>query len=209
VLRRHGVALGEALRVCLDFPLPYVQIRHKDEWDREFLKELETSAALEHRGRLILNDRADYARMFGLGLHVGQEDLPPREARGVVGESAAMGFSTHNAEQLEAAPFEVLDYVALGPIFGTASKENPDPVVGVENLRAWKGLARRPLVAIGGITLASAPAVLAAGADCVGLISALWQSPYTLEGFGNEIETWLKALADSRRDWDYSTRRRS
>jgi thiamine-phosphate pyrophosphorylase len=194
LLEAHRIPLRAAVEAALSFPVRYVQIRHKSAFDRDALSRLEECAALAHGGRLILNDRADYARMFGLGLHVGQEDLPPREAREILGPESELGFSTHNEAQLASAPFASLSYVALGPIFGTKSKARPDPEVGLEKLRAWRRLSPLPLVAIGGITLETAPAVLEAGADFVSIISALWPAPYTLETFGHEIETWLKTL---------------
>lgn len=199
LLAAHQIPLIAAVEAALSFPVQYVQIRHKAQFDRETLAQIEECSKLPHRGRLILNDRADYARMLGLGLHVGQEDLPPREARQILGpfvpgQGGELGFSTHNEAQLAAAPFESLSYVALGPIFGTRSKEKPDPEVGLEKLRAWRGLSPLPLVAIGGITLETAPAVLEAGADFVSIISALWPAPYTLKAFGHQIDTWLKTL---------------
>lgn len=194
LLEAHGIPLCAAVEAALAFPLRFVQIRHKGAFDRAILESIEECAKLPHHGRLILNDRADYARMLGLGLHVGQDDLPPSEARAILGPGRELGFSTHNAEQLAAAPFDQLSYVALGPIFGTKSKEKPDPEVGLSNLRAWRSLSPLPLVAIGGITLESAPAVIEAGADFVSIISALWPAPYTLKAFGHQIDTWLKTL---------------
>lgn len=199
LLGAHNIPLIAAVETALSFPVHYVQIRHKAAFDRAILAQVEECAKLSHSGRLVLNDRADYARMFGLGLHVGQADLPPQEARRILGPYEAgkggeLGFSTHNEAQLAAAPFKTLSYVALGPIFGTKSKENPDPEVGLENLRAWRPLSPLPLVAIGGITLETAPSVLEAGADFVSIISALWPAPYTLKAFGHQIDTWLKTL---------------
>jgi thiamine-phosphate pyrophosphorylase len=188
------VPLKEASILALSFPLSMVQIRHKGAFDRRFTDELAQLADAGHGGRLILNDRVDYAAMFGMGAHVGQDDLPAGAAREVLGGTALLGLSTHNEQQLSAAPDELLDYVALGPVFGTRSKENPDPVVGLENLRAWRGRTSLPLVAIGGISLANAAEVAAAGADYFAVISALWPPPYTLKSFGHEIETWLKLL---------------
>ncbi len=205
LLRRHQIPLLDAVRVALDFPLPWIQIRHKGHFDRVWLRDLESCAALPHQGRLILNDRADYARLYGLGLHVGQDDLPPAAARDLLGSQAVIGLSTHSAAQLQLAPYSHLTYVALGPIFSTSSKANPDPVVGVSQLAAWRKHAPCPLVAIGGLSLENAAAVQRAGADFLALISALWRPPYTLVGFGNEIETWLKTLADSKEASDSST----
>jgi len=125
----------------------------------------------------IVNDRADIARMSGAaGVHVGQEDLAPSDARQVVGDDAIVGVSTHSAAQLEVAVSEPVDYIAIGPVFGTASKERADPVVGLEGVRRAKLIARdqgRPLVAIGGITLERASSVIQAGADVIAVISDL------------------------------------
>jgi thiamine-phosphate pyrophosphorylase len=107
-------------------------------------------------------------------LHLGQDDLPPSAARKVVSAGTLIGFSTHNERQLREAAAEPADYLALGPIFGTASKHNPDPVVGIDELRRLRALTDRPLVAIGGITRANALVVLAEGADAVAIIGDLF-----------------------------------
>jgi thiamine-phosphate pyrophosphorylase len=91
-----------------------------------------------------------------------------------VGPAILIGFSTHNERQLRAAAAEPANYLALGPIFGTSSKLNPDPVVGLDELRRLRMLTDRPLVAIGGITRQNAQAVLAAGADAVAIIGDLF-----------------------------------
>jgi thiamine-phosphate pyrophosphorylase len=132
-------------------------------------------ASLGRRGvRVIVNDRADIAAMVGAGgVHVGQEDLPAEDARRVCGKSLWVGVSTHNTEQLRAADRTSADYIAVGPIFPTGTKENPDPVVGIDFLRAARKLTRKPLVAIGGITVESASEVYAAGADSIAVIGDL------------------------------------
>ena len=132
-------------------------------------------ARLGPRGvRVIVNDRADIAAMVGAGgVHVGQEDLPVEDARRVCGKSLWVGVSTHNLEQLRAAGRTSADYIAVGPIFPTSTKENPDPVVGIEFLRAARKITGKPLVAIGGITVESAGEVYAAGADSVAVIGDL------------------------------------
>ena len=107
---------------------------------------------------------------------MGQDDLPPAAARTVIGPEATLGFSTHNEKQLREANSEPVDYIALGPIFSTGSKRNPDPVVGLEELARLRPIASKPLVAIGGITLDNSRAVLDAGADSVAVISALLPS---------------------------------
>ncbi|MFL6284963.1 MAG: thiamine phosphate synthase, partial [Pyrinomonadaceae bacterium] len=124
---------------------------------------------------LIINDRADIALALGAdGVHLGQDDMPPEAARSLLGGGAVVGFSTHGVEQAIAAARLPVDYIAVGPIFKTASKENPDPVVGLEGLRRVReAVGRLPLVAIGGVTRENVPSVLDAGADSVAVISAL------------------------------------
>ena len=165
------------------------------------IAQAERIAALcaRYQALFIIDDRADIARLLGAGVHLGQEDLPPRLARRIVGPEAVIGFSTHNAEQLEAAAEEPVDYLALGPIFETSSKERPDPVVGLERLRAWRRLTERPLVAIGGITRANAPAVLAAGADSVAVIGDLLADPCSPERLRERMEQWQRLVKRQRR----------
>jgi thiamine-phosphate pyrophosphorylase len=128
--------------------------------------------------RLIMNDRADLclAAEFD-GVHVGQEDLSPESVRGIIGAGRWLGVSTHNPEQMVEADRTSADYVAIGPVFSTSSKEKPDPVVGLEGVRRARDLTRKPLVAIGGITRENAAAVIAAGADSVAVISDLLREP--------------------------------
>lgn len=136
---------------------------------------LELCRRLAPKGvRVIVNDRADIAAMTGAGgVHVGQEDLPVEEARKICGGALWVGVSTHNFEQLRAADATSADYIAVGPIFQTGTKANPDPVVGLEFLRAARRITRKPLVAIGGITVESAGDVYQAGADSIAVIRDL------------------------------------
>lgn len=155
----------------------FIQLREKRRSAREFYREALNAvrAAHERGARLIVNDRADVALAVGAdGVHLGQDDLSPDAARRVLGEGAIIGLSTHNVEQaFEAARMDV-DYVAIGPVFATTSKEKPDPVVGLEGVRrAREAVKDKPLVAIGGVTLENALSVLEAGADSVALIGAL------------------------------------
>lgn len=122
--------------------------------------------------QLIINDRVDIARLVdAAGVHLGQDDLPVAAARQILGPGKIIGFSTHNLAQAEAADREsIADYLGFGPIYRTTSKERPDPVQGVEGLRQVRRRVHLPLVAIGGITGATIPAVLAAGADAVAMI---------------------------------------
>jgi len=128
--------------------------------------------------KLIMNDRADLclAAEFD-GVHVGQEDLSPQSARRVIGAKLWLGVSTHNPEQLHEADATSADYLAIGPVFATSSKLNPDPVVGLEGVRRARQLTGKPLVAIGGVTRANARSVLDAGADSVAVISDLVHDP--------------------------------
>lgn len=133
------------------------------------------AATLASKGvRFILNDRPDIASMADTGgVHVGQEDLPVEDARRIIGPARWVGVSTHNLHQLREAAATSADYIAIGPIFPTSTKENPDPVVGLDFIRAARQITRKPLVAIGGITLESAGEVFGAGADSVAIIRDL------------------------------------
>jgi thiamine-phosphate pyrophosphorylase len=122
----------------------------------------------------LVNDRPDVAFLAGAsGVHVGQEDLDVEQARCVVGRDKLVGVSTHNLEQLDRAAASSADYIAVGPLFGTSSKTNPDPVVGLAFLRRARGLTEKPIVAIGGITVERAAAAIEAGADSVAVISGI------------------------------------
>jgi len=128
--------------------------------------------------KLIMNDRADLALVAGFdGVHVGQEDLSPEGARKVIGKSLWLGVSTHNPEQVALADNTSADYIAIGPVFATTSKRNPDPVIGLDGVRRARELTCKPLVAIGGITRANCTSVIEAGADSVAVISDLMREP--------------------------------
>jgi len=135
----------------------------------------EVSSALESANtRFILNDRPDIAAMIKCGgVHIGQQDLPVEDARNICGPTQWVGVSTHNLEQLRQANRTSADYIAIGPIFPTSTKENPDPVVGLDFIRAARAITRKPLVAIGGITLEKSEDVFRAGADSVAIIRDL------------------------------------
>ena len=124
--------------------------------------------------QLIVNDRADIATLAGAaGVHVGQEDIPVESARRICGPEACIGVSTHSFEQFRAAIATSADYIAVGPIFPTTTKQNPDPVVGLEFIRQARTLTKKPLVAIGGITAERAAEVYAAGADSIAVAADL------------------------------------
>lgn len=133
---------------------------------------------LGHSVRLIMNDRADLCLAADFdGVHVGQDDLSPDSVRKIIGPDRWLGVSTHNPEQLLDADLTSADYLAIGPVFATSSKDKPDPVVGLEGVRRARELTRKPLVAIGGITRANAASVIDAGADCIAVISDLSREP--------------------------------
>lgn len=139
---------------------------------RELRKSLNTSL------RLIMNDRADLCLAADFdGVHVGQDDLSPESVRKIIGPDRWLGVSTHNPEQLCEADLTSADYLAIGPVFATSSKDKPDPVVGLEGVCRARVLTRKPLVAIGGITRANAGSVIDAGADSVAVISDLLPDP--------------------------------
>jgi len=128
--------------------------------------------------KLIMNDRADLCLAADFdGVHVGQDDLSPESLRGIIGPDRWLGVSTHNPGQLQEADQTSADYLAIGPVFSTSSKERPDPLVGLEGVRRARQLTQKPLVAIGGITRANAASVIEAGADSVAVISDLLRQP--------------------------------
>src|SRR5579872_1483007 len=128
--------------------------------------------------KMIMNDRADLALAADFdGVHVGQDDLSPESVRRIIGPDRCLGVSTHNPEQLAKADQTSADYLAVGPVFSTSSKEKPSPVIGLEGVRRARQLTRKPLVAIGGITRANAASVLEAGADSLAVISDLLPDP--------------------------------
>ena len=163
----------ETARKLIGAGVEVLQYRAKKVPAKEMLasaREL-AEAARAGRARFFVNDRPDVASLAGAdGVHVGQDDLGVEEARGVLGPDAWVGLSTHNLEQFEKGLSSSADYIAVGPIFATTSKANPDPVVGLELIRRARRLTERPIVAIGGITLERAAEVIEAGADSVAVI---------------------------------------
>lgn len=163
-----------------------VMIEQARELRRLFTSQSQNTRFSQNRGemghpqcvRLIMNDRADLclAAEFD-GVHVGQDDLSPESVRRIIGPELWLGVSTHNPEQLQQADLTSADYLAIGPVFATSSKDKPDPVVGLDGVRRARALTRKPLVAIGGITRANAASVIEAGADSVAVISDLIRDP--------------------------------
>jgi thiamine-phosphate pyrophosphorylase len=150
--------------------VPLIQYRNKKATSRELfdISRAISGKLSRYAVRFIVNDRPDIAVLADAGgVHLGQEDLPVAEARRICGPDRLVGISTHDLAQVRAADQTGADYIAIGPIFATATKENPEAVVGAEFIRRARELTRKPLVGIGGITVDRAREVYAAGADCV------------------------------------------
>lgn len=177
--------LPEAVAEMADAGIRWIQVRGKKLSGQDWYRALEGCCrALEGSGaELWVDDRADFAALFPVaGLHLGQADLPPAAARGIlgrtsVGRSVRIGLSTHDERQLRAAVEDPeVDVIAVGPVFPTTGKERPDPVVGLEfvrRARALLGHSKKPLVAIGGIGASNVAEVLAAGADAAAVLGAV------------------------------------
>jgi len=177
-----GLSLEAAARVFYAAGVRWTQYRDKTACDEQVVERMRLLRAVFPPGEstVILNDRVHLcARSAADGVHIGQGDMPPGRARQMLaedrsGEDRLLGVSTHNPEQLRAVLVTgATDYVAIGPVFGTRSKRNPDPVIGLNGVASARTLTRLPLVAIGGITQENAPAVIEAGADAVAVVSAL------------------------------------
>jgi thiamine-phosphate pyrophosphorylase len=183
-------ALCNAAQQLTDAGVTLLQYRNKSDDPRQMLEQArELKNRLGNSIQLIMNDRADLCLAAGFnGVHVGQDDLSPEGARAVIGPRRWLGVSTHNPKQLAEADQTSADYLAIGPVFSTGSKANPDPVIGIDKLRQARALTRKPLVAIGGITRQNCRQVIEAGADCVAVISDLIRDP------GKSAEEFLRIL---------------
>lgn len=171
------IALAESLAGS---GVKLMQLRDKRSSARQLFSEVQSLIRIlsPRAVRLIVNDRPDVAALSGSGgVHVGQDDLPVEETRKLCTAPMWVGVSTHNIEQLRAADQTSADYIAVGPIFPTGTKENPDPVIGIEFVRKARELTRKPLIAIGGITIQSAAEVYSAGADSLAVIRDLIATP--------------------------------
>lgn len=153
---------------------------------------LRLASAAKTRPLLIMNDRADLALAASFdGVHIGQDDLSPAAIRKIIGPQRWYGVSCHNEAQLAAAEATDADYLAIGPVFCTQSKADPDPELGLARLAAMRRLTAKPLVAIGGITLENCRSVIGAGADSVAVISALFPA-----GAAPSRDVAAKSVAD-------------
>jgi len=189
-----GLSHAEQVRLLSEGGATLVQLREKQMPALDYYNHARAALAIATATglRLIINDRVDLALAVGAGgVHLGQDDLTPQAARKLLGNDAVVGYSTHDVAQASAAAALPVDYIAIGPIFQTATKTDPSPEVGLDGLRAVrKAVGDVPLVAIGGITLANARAVIEAGADSVAVIS-------TLVSEGSRISETLRAFLQS------------
>jgi thiamine-phosphate pyrophosphorylase len=177
--RLSGLSHAEQVLQLSEGGATLIQLREKSLSPLEFYREAEAAMriARTHGVKIVINDRVDIALALNAdGVHLGQEDMPPHAARRVLGRDAIIGFSTHNLEQARLAAEMPVDYIAIGPIFATSTKQASDAPLGLEGLRlARKAVGRRPLVAIGGITLENSLEVLTSGADAFAVIRDLWR----------------------------------
>ena len=196
-LRRHGLPLSVFVQQLVAGGAEILQLRDKQGTPADLLRQAEVvSRGIEGSPCLpVMNDRADLAWLAGWrAVHVGHRDLPPEAVRKVLGEAgpeALVGVSTHNGEQVRAAEASSANYVAVGPVFSTGTKADAEPVIGLEGVRQARALTRKPIVAIGGIALANAPDVLAAGADSVAVIGALFGNGDSVEA---KVRDFLRRL---------------
>jgi thiamine-phosphate pyrophosphorylase len=175
-----GLSHAEQVSRLSDGGASLVQLREKKLTPQDFYEQAKVALAIAHsrKVQLIINDRVDLALALQAdGVHLGQEDLPPEAARTILGPEAIVGFSTHTLEQARQAATLPIDYLAIGPIFRTATKADTAPEVGLAGLKSVRAaVGNLPLVAIGGITPANAQDVIEAGADSVAMIGALLSS---------------------------------
>lgn len=180
----------ELARAVLAAGAPLLQLRVKDCPTGEFVEIARAVKALADatQAQLIINDRADVAKLVdAAGVHLGQTDLPLAAARQILGPGKIIGYSTHTIAQAEAAARAgIADYIGVGPVYATASKQHPDPVIGLDGLRTARSRITLPIVAVGGITAATMRAVLSAGADAVAMIGEIVRAA--------DVEATVRAL---------------
>lgn len=169
--------LDRLVRELQDAGVTLLQYRNKRDSEDVFLEDSLTIRKAAPTLRLILNDRVTLVPAAqACGVHVGQNDMPAAQIRALLGADIHIGLSTNTAEEVLAADSEPIDAIAIGPVFATTSKSDSNPVIGLAGVRRARALTRKPLIAIGGITLGNAPAVLEAGADSLAVISAVFSA---------------------------------
>ena len=176
-LRLSGISHAEQVKKLIDGGAEFIQLREKYLAPKDFYFEAEKAIkiARDAKVKIIINDRVDIALALQAdGVHLGQDDLPPEQARELLGENAIIGFSTHNIDQAIEAIKLPVDYIAIGPVYATSTKENPDEIVGLEGVKkVRKAIGDFPLVAIGGINFDNFHTVLDSGADSVAIVSGI------------------------------------
>ncbi len=189
--RLSGLSHAEQVKRLIAGGASLIQLREKYASPRDFYEAAaQTIKIARPLGvKIIINDRVDIALALSAdGVHLGQDDMPPDEARKILGKDAIIGYSTHSVEQVREALNLNIDYIAFGPIFPTQTKDDPDEVVGLEKLREVRGLMDEfPLVAIGGINRANLPIVIGSGADSVAMIGAIVAEPAYIESRLREL----------------------
>jgi thiamine-phosphate pyrophosphorylase len=195
-LARRGCAVETAAEALLEGGARILQFRHKGDWSRPIFEQAERVAALARRAGalLIVNDRADIALLLEAGLHVGQDDLPPRHARRLLGPARVLGLSTGDLQDVAAAAREPVDYHGFGPVFATRSKSDAGAAVGLQAVRQARDAASLPLVAIGGITRENALEVFTAGADSVAVIHDILPETCTFSTVRARMEEWRQLV---------------
>ena len=194
LLRLRGVALGRVAEELKAAGMMLVQYRDKEGEPDAILRDASVMWEVFDGSdcRLMMNDHADLVKPAGFGgVHVGQGDLSPEEARRVVGVKRWVGVSTHNDEQVQIANETSADYIAVGPVFATGTKVDAEPVIGLDGVLRARALTKKPIVAIGGITRENARSVIDAGADSLAVISALFVEGETV---GKVVGDFLEIL---------------
>lgn len=201
VLANRGLDLVSTTQALLEGGIRLLQLRWKFCYTGDLFEQARQMASLcaEAGATFVINDRADIALLLEAGIHTGQDDLTPADVRRVVGPEALVGVSTHNEEQFLAATEGPVSYIALGPIYGTVSKERPDPVVGTAELARLRPHWTGPLVAIGGITRERAQEVWQSGADSVAIIGDLYPENATVASVRNRAEEWMRIANEQSR----------
>lgn len=193
--RLTGLSHAEQVARLIAGGAKFVQLREKHASPRDFYEAARAvlEIARPKSVRIIINDRVDIALALKAdGVHLGQDDLPPEKAREMLGEKAIIGFSTHSVGQAVDAVRRPIDYVAIGPVFATRTKENPDAVVGLAGVeKVHAALGDFPLVAIGGIGADAAREVFDAGADSLAIINSILFPPENIEDNLRRFESFL------------------
>ncbi|MCS7023913.1 MAG: thiamine phosphate synthase [Bryobacteraceae bacterium] len=197
-LHQRGFDVALSVKAFVEGGAQVIQLRHKGHFSRSIYEQAKQAASFCRQSgvQFLIDDRADVALLLECGLHVGQTDLPAHIARLLLQPPAILGLSTHNEQQVIEGDALPVDYLALGPIFATTSKDNPDPVLGVDRLRQLRRFTTKPLIAIGGISLDKAPEVLKAGADAVAVIRGLIPNRPSYSEMRALVEAWRKGLGD-------------